>query len=96
MKLTKSNLDLKQCFLLDTGSNIKEGTAMNKDLVTDVRPADTPMLMDTNVGTAALTQQATVMGDGAGLDLYFDKSMQANIFSFAPTTKAGQRGTRTA
>jgi hypothetical protein len=79
-----SGLDLTQDILLDTGSNIKDGTFMNPDLVNNIGPASKPLIMDTNAGQKPLTMEGTVPKYGK---VYFDPQLRANIFSFGPTQR---------
>ena len=71
--------NLCNVMLLNSGSSI-DGTFCNDALVTNVRPADRKINMQTNTGVATLDVQADVPGYGP---VYLDKNHVTNIFGLA-------------
>ena len=71
--------NLKDVFILDSGSTI-DGTIMNPDFVTNVRPSKSPIGMTTNVGAKLLNIEAEVPGFGR---VWFDPEQMANIFGLS-------------
>ena len=75
---TKIN-SLRDVILLDSSSSI-DGTFCNPALVTNVRPADRKIGMQTNAGVTTLDTQADVPGYGP---VYLDPTHVTNIFGLA-------------
>ena len=70
---------LRNKFLLDTGSTM-EATVTNKNLCTNPRKSEIPVLMKTNAGTRRLDTDVDIPGMS---DAKFDSHQIANIFGFS-------------
>ena len=71
--------DLRDVFILDTGSTIG-ATIMNPDLLTGLRRSKKTLRMSTNAGTKEMNLVGDVIGFG---EAWYDPEMLTNIFSFS-------------
>ncbi len=71
--------DLRDMFILDTGSTIG-ATIMNPDLLTGLRTSKKKLRMSTNAGTKEMNLVGDVIGFG---EAWYDPDMLTNIFSFS-------------
>jgi hypothetical protein len=74
-----SNIELKDVFILDTGSTIG-ATIMNPRLLSNVKTTTSPLEMVTNAGTKKLFKKGDIEGFG---EAWYDPNQVANIFGFA-------------
>ena len=70
---------MKDSLILDTGSTIS-ATVMNKNMVTNIRKADIPIVMTMNAGTKTLDTQADIPNFGKAM---LDNTQTANVLGFS-------------
>ena len=80
---------LRHCFVLDSGSTVKDGTLCNPDLAMNIRASKNPITMQTNMGDGAMRVEGDTPGFGT---LYVDPNQMANIVSMCHlVNKPGMR-----
>jgi hypothetical protein len=71
--------DLRDVFILDTGSTIG-ATIMNPKMMSNIKPVAKPLIMVTNAGSKKLLKKGDINGFG---EAWYDPDQVANIFGFA-------------
>ena len=83
VKINSKHLDLTTVILLDSQSTMD--LFCNRDIVTNVRPTKTSMVLKSNGGTMKIKQKATM--PGYNQDVWFDERAITNIIALKNLTK---------